>query len=133
MAWIFEQSTGRLFYPDGKTIIALAYAGAPGYINNPGMQELADKGPIPQGDWEIGRPYDDAETGKFTLPLSPLGNTETFGRSAFKIHGDNIQKAGLFEASHGCIIAPRFAREAISASPDNVLSVVATVAPTVQT
>ena len=124
MAWTYEQSTGRLLYPNGL-VLAVGYSGAPGGINDPSKQGIEDVGPIPDGDWHVGEPYSDPDTGPFTLSLTPLMGTDSLGRVGFKMHGDSIEFAGLRKASHGCIVVPLFAREAVAASPDKTLIVVA--------
>jgi len=53
------------------------------------------------------------------MDLSPSAATNTFGRSAFLIHGDNLSHT----ASHGCVILRRDVRERISASTDRTLVV----------
>lgn len=124
MPWTYQIVNGGMRWPAGN-LLAQGYSGAPGAVNNPAMIAVADYGPIPVGAWEIGAPYDDAETGPFTLPLTPTATTETFGRTGFKIHGDDIALAGLERASKGCIVLGRFAREAIWANEDRRLNVVA--------
>lgn len=79
-------------------------------MNNPECECLADKGPIPRGDYslssrEISNPghlWDilrntRADWGDWRVPLYAAPDTNTFGRSGFKIHGGNI------DGSAGCI------------------------------
>lgn len=114
----FQISAGELssFDTTGtQSIIGPAYAGAPGFVNDPTTTSIPKKGALPQGWYEIGSPVDDPVTGLYTLPLTPLaaGNayglpaTETFDRSEFKIHGPNAAKDidGAQESSEGCIVA----------------------------
>lgn len=114
----FQISAGELssFDADGnQSDIGPAYAGAPGYVNDPSATQLVRLGPLPVGWYEIGFPVNDPVTGLFTLPLTPLveGNTyglpatETFGRGEFKIHGADAKKDvnGAQESSEGCIVA----------------------------
>ena len=88
------------------------------------MQQVRDVGPLPEGTYTIGEPYDDNRKkglGKYVLPLTPDGNNDMFGRTDFRIHGDNRFKNN--SASKGCIILNREKRESISNSRDNVLEV----------
>jgi hypothetical protein len=51
-------------------------------------------------------------TGPMTMNLDPQAGTNTFGRTAFRIHGDN--PAQNFSASEGCIVAGSDARAAVA-------------------
>lgn len=126
MPWPYEITTGKLLTPSHNPF-AVGYSGAPGAVNDHSKQEIEDVGPIPCGDWEIGQPYDSPETGPYTLPLTPIAPTETWGRDGFKIHGDSVQFSGLQKASKGCVILPLFARRALWVSADHVLSVAASL------
>jgi hypothetical protein len=88
-----------------QTYLGAAYSGAPGFVNDPNAVRLIGLGPIPPGAWSIGVPFDNPKTGPFSIPLTPMVGTETFGRSEFLCHGDN--EAMDQTASHGCIIAAR--------------------------
>lgn len=119
--WVWDQSAGTLSR-DGK-LVSRGYAGRDRGLNNPSMQGIAGIGPIPQGLWNIvGKPYDSPNTGKYTLRLEPAPGTNTLGRSAFRIHGDNARLNNT--ASKGCIILPRKIREMIYMSKDTILKVV---------
>lgn len=119
--YVWDQSKGELS-KDGK-LVSVGYSGANRGKNNPSMQAATAVGPIPQGDWTITDKYDSATTGPFTIVVMPNEDTNTFGRSAFRIHGDSIAHPG--SASHGCIILPRQIRERIWASADRQLRVIA--------
>jgi len=127
--WIYSQSTGRLKLK-AKTIVqgsdiiytSVGYSGHKSGKNNPAMQNEKGIGPIPQGLWVIGDAYLSRNTGPYTIVLTPDGHTKTFGRSAFRIHGDSVKFPGT--ASHGCIILPRRDREKIIESGDKSLMVV---------
>jgi hypothetical protein len=121
MAWSYSQSTGTLGH-DGR-VIAIGYSGHDSGKNNPDMQRVPNTGPIPQGRYFIGNPRDSDKVGPFAMPLEPAPETNTFGRSAFMIHGDSIVHPGT--ASEGCIIMLRDARNQIAASGDNELIVTA--------
>ena len=118
--WIWDQSTGELRRA-GK--VWRGYSGAALGLNNPAMQAARGVGPIPQGRWTIAGRHDSPNTGPCTLVLAPDPGTATFGRSAFRIHGDSLAHPGT--ASHGCIILPRAVRDTIWASGDRILQVVA--------
>jgi Protein of unknown function (DUF2778) len=122
--WLYEIATGSLFSAAGSRL-AIGYSGAPGAVNDPSKVSIPNIGPIPPGLWTIGEPYNDDLTGPYTLPLVPSNDTDTYGRTDFRIHGDSVVLAGLEKASKGCIILARFAREAIWSSGDRHLQVVA--------
>lgn len=120
--WTYAQKTGELLL-NGKHV-ANGYSGFDDGKNNPDMQAVANAGPIPQGDWTIvGPPANTIEHGPYVLRLQPSNGTNTFGRSAFLMHGDSIPDPGC--ASHGCIIMPRTIREQVWLSGDTSLEVVA--------
>ena len=118
--WTWDQSAGLLTRA-GKNWHG--YSGAGRGKNNPAMQAAVGTGPIPQGRWTIAERHDSPNTGPCTLMLLPEPGTATFGRSEFRIHGDNIAHPGT--ASHGCIVLPRTVRDAIWASGDRALEVIA--------
>jgi hypothetical protein len=53
------------------------------------------------------------------MNLDPESGTEPFGRSLFRIHGDNASH----DASHGCIILGPLVRRRIAESGDTELTV----------
>jgi hypothetical protein len=53
------------------------------------------------------------------MNLDPVDGTNTFGRSLFRIHGDNARH----DASEGCIILGPSIRKLIAASGDHDLEV----------
>ncbi len=120
MTWQWDQSAGHLTR-DGK-FIARGYAGHDYGKNNPAAEEIRGIGPLPRGKWRIGEPYDSPNTGPYTLALAPHPDTDTHGRSQFRIHGDSTKLPGT--ASHGCIILARVIRKAIWESGDHELVVV---------
>ena len=121
MTWTYSQSTGELDR-DGARVGA-GYSGHGAGLNNPVMQNVADVGPIPQGEWTIGPPRNPPDhLGPLALPLTHVSGDE-FGRSAFFIHGDNAQLN--HSASDGCIILVRELRQEIVDSGDSDLQVVA--------
>jgi hypothetical protein len=116
MPWIYSQSTGALTR-DGQ-FVATGYAGAGIGRNNPAQQAIPNVGPIPQGLYSIGPPFNAVKQGPCVMRLTPLGH-DALGRSGFLIHGDNL----THDASTGCIVLPRGTREAVAASGDHALEV----------
>jgi hypothetical protein len=119
--WTYSQSTGAIANAKGE-VIAHGYSGYLQGKNNPALQGVRNLGPIPVGKWRMANVINSPHTGPFTIILEPASNTETFGRSAFRIHGDSIKDPG--SASHGCIIAPRPTRETMWHSQDREVEVV---------
>jgi hypothetical protein len=120
MAWKYSQSTGKLINPAGSCV-GYGYSGHGVGLDNPAQQAVADVGPIPAGQYEIGSFFDDPEKGPIVARLTPLPGTDTHGRDGFMIHGDN--EAIDHSASHGCVILPRVVREQVMASNDRTLTV----------
>lgn len=118
--WVWDQSAGTLSR-DG-ILISRGYSGYKRGKNNPSLQSAKGIGPIPQGMWTITEKYDSANVGPYALKLEPAIDTQVYGRSAFRIHGDSIRNPG--NASHGCVILPRTIREKIWKSQDKLLKVV---------
>jgi hypothetical protein len=118
--WQWDQSKGEL--TRDSVFVSLGYAGKGRGKNSPSMQAAKAIGPIPQGMWKIGDVYNSKNTGPYTIILTPMNGTQTFGRSAFRIHGDSIKAPGT--ASKGCVILPRVIRERIIKSGDTFLKVI---------
>ncbi|CAD5372059.1 conserved hypothetical protein [Rubrivivax sp. A210] len=120
MPWTYSQSTGQLRH--NGTLVGTGYSGAgltsAGGRNNPAMQNVPNQGPIPAGQWQIGNAYQHANKGPTSMNLSPVGHN-ALGRSAFMIHGNNVQN----NASQGCIILGPALRQQIAASGDTQLTV----------
>src|SRR4051812_45835473 len=116
MTWIYEQDSGDLYYDD--EFVGTGYSGAGKTRsegrNNSHLQNIKKVGPIPQGKWTIGKPRKSPKVGPVAMDLKPASGTNTFGRSAFMIHGDN--KAS--NASEGCVILARSLREMVAQSGD---------------
>jgi hypothetical protein len=105
MTWTYSQGTGELRDEHGD-LVHVGYSGAGDGKNNCAMQAVKNVGPIPRGYWVLGKPYDSRKVGPYAIPLKPAPLTETYGRSAFVVHGDNRTHT----ASQGCIIMPRKVR-----------------------
>lgn len=118
MSWIYQQSTGKLYH--NGTFIRKGYSGKGIHKDKPASQAIQNYGPIPRGKWRIGG-YTNSK-GPITITLTPLPGTNTFGRSAFRIHGESLSDPG--NASQGCIILWKPTREMIINSSDNELEVI---------
>lgn len=122
MSWKYTISTGTMERGDQ---VFQGYSGKGHSLiegrNNPALVNAQGVGPIPMGEYTIGGPYNSTHTGPYTLTLDAKPGTETYGRSAFRIHGNNATN----DASHGCIVLPPDARRAVWNSGDHDLTVVA--------
>jgi lipoprotein-anchoring transpeptidase ErfK/SrfK len=123
MSWTYRITDGAVTDSAGERRF-VGYSGRGHSLaegrNNPDMIKVIAVGPIPPGLYAIGSPHTSAQTGPYTMDLDPLAGTQTFGRAAFRIHGNNAAN----DASHGCIILPPDARHAIWESGDHQLEVV---------
>jgi hypothetical protein len=119
--WTYSQGTGKLTDPTGR-VVAVGYSGNGPGLNNCEMQNVKAVGPIPQGFWVMGSPYNSKNVGPYAIPLKAVLGTNTYGRSAFLIHGDNAKKDN--SASHGCIIVSRAVRNLVVDSGVKVLRVI---------
>jgi hypothetical protein len=120
--YTYCQSTGVLDH-DGVPLLN-CYAGHGAGVNNPAMQGQHDVGPLPQGRYTMTSLVDSPRTGLATIILDPDPANQMFGRSGFRIHGDN--PAVNRTASDGCIIAGHAPdRVGIWNSGDHLLEVIA--------
>jgi hypothetical protein len=99
--YTYHQSTGVLDH-NGAPLLT-GYAGHGAGLNDPAMQDQHDIGPLPQGMYTMTALIDSPHTGVATIILDPNPVNQMFGRSGFRIHGDN--EAANHTASDGCIIA----------------------------
>jgi len=115
MGMEYEQATGE-FYISGK-LLAKGYAGYMEYANDTASEHIEDKGPLPRGRYRMTYIGKHERLGPIVTKLTPMPETEMFGRHSMLIHGDNedLNRTG----SNGCIVLPRPARERIR---DEVLS-----------
>lgn len=121
--WTYRISTG-IMGENGQMRPEVCYSGLAEAKNNPAMVSVPNAGATPPGKYRIGKGYDDpGGLGVLVMALEPLPGTDTFGRDAFRIHGDSASHPGA--ASHGCIIAPHSLRLSINASQDRILEVMA--------
>jgi len=119
--WTFSSTTGWLCDATGKQI-ARGYAGGncgrnPEGKNNPDMENIPQVGPLPRGIYTLCDPVEYSPLGPYAIPLTPDPANEMFGRSDFYVHGDTTPGGN---ASEGCIILPRTAREALKNSGDQI-------------
>jgi hypothetical protein len=122
MTWNYAQKTGALTHHGVH--IANGYSGNTTGLNNHAKQEKIGIGPLPRGEYTIGRAHRPIDhLGPIALPLYPKPTNDMHGRSGFFIHGDNPSMNHT--ASNGCIILAREFRNAIVASGDTALTVVA--------
>lgn len=117
---IYYQSTGKLTSETGS-FFGQGYSGNGEGKNNPFMQNVHDKGPIPCGLYTICPAHRSDKTGPLTMTLIPDPTNNMYGRSDFAIHGDNILDPG--NDSHGCIVMPHTDRENINNCTDKHLEV----------
>lgn len=89
---------------------AQGYAGRGAGKNNPDAEHQRNVGPLPVGEYSVYGPRTSSRTGPFVFDLRQIKGP-TYGRGGFQIHGDS--KANPGNASSGCIILHRGAREAI--------------------
>lgn len=108
--WIYSQTSGNLWHPDGR-LIHVGYSGCGKGKNNPAYQHVKNEGPIPRGEYVIGKPYDSKKIGPLAIPLSPIDH-DCLGRDYFRFHGDSLSDPG--NASKGCIICPKKIRRHIA-------------------
>ena len=85
----YFQVSGALCDPLGNTI-GKGYSGYLAGKNQPALQRVRDVGPIPKGTYLIGKAFDSPDHGPLALPLLSMGDTDTFGRDGFLMHGDSI-------------------------------------------
>lgn len=117
--WIYHQSSGDLYHD--ATYEGRGYSGTGHGRDNPAWDHVEGVGPLPAGHYAIGDAYRHSHLGPCVMNLNPAPDTNTFGRSLFRIHGDSK----THNASHGCIVLGPSIRAAIAASSDRVLEVVA--------
>lgn len=120
--WVWHQKVGKMYDKNGSCV-GCGYSGLDAGKNNPAMQADHGTGPIPQGTYKMTGLEQNGPTGPNTVILVPDKDTNTFGRSEFRIHGDSVSHPG--QASHGCIILPLLVRLRIWGSHDHDLQVVA--------
>jgi hypothetical protein len=119
--WLYEQRSGRMI-KKGSGLIATGYSGAGAGKNAPTLENVQNVGPIPEGFYDMEEPFDSPTHGPYCIRLIADAGTHLYGRSGFLVHGDSIERPGC--ASEGCIVLPRFARQAMWEGGDHRLRVV---------
>jgi hypothetical protein len=115
---VYHQSTGILTLAGKK--FASGYSGKGKGKNNPDKEKEKSVGPIPRGNYKIGKPKE-WKGMKHVFDLTSDGHN-AHGRTAFLIHGDSKKNPG--NASEGCIILSPQARKRIADSGITRLKVV---------
>ncbi len=120
----YNSTTGQYTHVDPatgvRTPLGTGYAGTGDGRNNPDMENVPFIGPIPDGDYDLGEPYNNPNTGPYTMNLDPRPGTNTHGRDRFRFHGDNEEG----DASEGCPIGNRNTRRRVNDDPDRLFRVV---------
>lgn len=126
MSWMFNISAGAISQDD--TYIGDAYAGAPGYVDEPDAEGMVGKGPLPEGWYTMCPPINKPESvGEYAIELIPDPENDMKGRSGFFCHGDNPQMN--HSASDGCIVAVLPIRQRMWTSGDRRIEVVSGLQP----
>lgn len=107
---------------EAEGVVFEAYSGDPAHKDDPAFEPLKGEGPLPEGVYRLGAPFDAPDTGPFSIPLE-LIQGDAMGRGGFRIHGDSAAHPGA--ASHGCIVCARLARELCAKDSDGLLTVTA--------
>lgn len=118
--WTYSQTHGILS-ASGGIEVGVGYSGTGAGRNNPAMQAVHDVGPLPEGFYLIGPAYEHPKLGPLTMNLIPDIDNQMFGRSDFRMHGDNA----THDASEGCIVMEHGVRLRLSQSTDRRLQVIA--------
>jgi len=111
---IYSQSWQTLTCTDAigqQYVYCTGYSGIGAGLNNPAAQNQPFVGPIPQGSYTVGVPFNSPTMGPITIPLTQAPGNTMFGRGHFYIHGDNPAQNNT--ASTGCIVAPKDCRSQI--------------------
>src|SRR5690348_9743651 len=96
--WTYTISSGMI--AENGALRGTGYSGRGVGRDNAALAHLAGTGPLPPGKYRFGAPYAHPKLGPACMNLEPLPGTDTFGRSLFRIHGDNQ----AHDASHGCLV-----------------------------
>ena len=113
------------------TDLGYGYAGYGTGLNNPLMQNVSGQqpdpsGPLPQGNYSIGRQqYNRTQTGvglPMSMRLNPNAGNQMLKRAGFLIHGPHDDDQ--HDSSEGCPIFNRPSRDIIAKSNDKCFQVV---------
>lgn len=119
--WSYNSSTGELSHNDNP--VGDGYSGHPPHVNDVSAESIPNTGPLPRGLWTFGTAIDSPKLGPMAIPVIPKPGTDTFGRSSFFMHGDEIDHVGEELASDGCMIFGHSVRLFINLSSDKDLEV----------
>jgi Protein of unknown function (DUF2778) len=109
MKYTYNRYWGAFYNPD-NSYYGPGYSGQPGFMNDPSNESIIGRGPLPAGLYTITQIIsDDPHTGILSCVLEPASTNKMYGRSGFRIHGDN--QKNNHSASDGCIITPHDVRE----------------------
>jgi len=124
--YTYDQRSGLFLKPSGD-VLTTGYSGRGLGRNNPIYQNVRTVGPAPRGYCKILPGVQHEKLGPIAMQLVYLQADGTVlkllnARTEFFIHGDNAAN----DASHGCIIANRTAREYINTNLeiDSLLEIV---------
>lgn len=82
----YSQSTGQMSCVDDQTGVPYynetSYSGTGQGRDNPNMQDVPRIGPIPQGSWRWGSPYNSPNTGRNTITIDPFARKSVLKYSA---------------------------------------------------
>jgi hypothetical protein len=122
----YGQKSGEIAYhtEDNVQIIGTGWAGNHAGKNNPDMQAVPKIGPLPEGTYAIGPPFEHPKTGPFSMRLSPSDENKMFGRDGFLIHGPAKDPEHYGQESMGCIVAARGIREEINRLGSKIMVVI---------
>lgn len=107
--FVYFQHSGIMLDDDGAQI-AIGWSGNGNGKNNPAAQDQHNVGPLPQGTYSVGAwQASHPRLGPWVAPLTQTSG-DTFGRSAFWIHGPSQNPDKFGQESEGCIVIPRSMR-----------------------
>lgn len=108
----YEQATGLFTINTPLPCRFVGYAGKGRGKNNPDLQTVKNIGPLPRARYTVEGPFTHPTKGPVCFRLIPELGQPMYGRGGFLIHGDSAAHPG--DASEGCIVLPRPAREQIA-------------------
>jgi hypothetical protein len=135
MSITFKITTGTITNDEDSTVLtSSAYAGNDSRIpqnpnrihgkNNPNMCSVHFIGPLPPGKYNIGSFENHPVVGENSAQLTQISGN-TFGRSAFFIHGQEAPNGSNYlQESEGCIVVPHNDRLKIAALAPKILTVI---------
>jgi hypothetical protein len=133
--WTYKQSSGSMDLKAGTITVQHAGTGYAGHgegLNDPESQSVgeaddkANAGPLPRGEYSIGKQRDNTIHGgrvvlRASMRLTPNPSNVMEGRDGFLIHGDNAARNQ--SASEGCAVLGPVERNTVGQSGINTLEV----------